>query len=65
MAEGRVRLDIDGPIAVITNDNPEKRNAFNDDMDAQLFDILGELRDEARGAGGHLARRRTLVVVRP
>lgn len=43
MAEGRVRLDIDGPIAVITNDNPEKRNAFNDDMDAQLFDILGEL----------------------
>ncbi len=44
MAEGRVRLEIDGPIAVITNDNPEKRNAFSDDMDAQLFDILGELR---------------------
>jgi enoyl-CoA hydratase/carnithine racemase len=44
VAEGRVRLDIDGPIATITNDNPEKRNAFNDDMDAQLFDILGQLR---------------------
>jgi len=40
---GQVRLEVDGPIAVITNDNPEKRNAFTDEMDAQLFDILGEL----------------------
>jgi enoyl-CoA hydratase/carnithine racemase len=40
----QVRLEIDGPIAVITNDNQEKRNAFTDDMDKQLFDILGELR---------------------
>ena len=39
-----VRLTIDGPIAVITNDNQEKRNAFTDDMDKQLFDILAELR---------------------
>ena len=34
MADGdgeRVRLEYDGPIAVITNDNPEKRNAFDDD----------------------------------
>ena len=45
MTDDRVRLTIDGPIAVITNDNPEKRNAFNDDMDVQLFEILGELRD--------------------
>ncbi|MCD9624117.1 enoyl-CoA hydratase/isomerase family protein [Rhabdothermincola salaria] len=44
MAAGQVRLDIDGAIATITNDNPEKRNAFTDDMDAQLFAILGELR---------------------
>jgi enoyl-CoA hydratase/carnithine racemase len=44
VTEGRVRLDIDGPIAIITNDNPEKRNAFNDDMDAQLFAILTELK---------------------
>ena len=41
---GQVRLDIDGAIAVITNDNPDKRNAFDDVMDAQLFDILGQLR---------------------
>jgi enoyl-CoA hydratase len=41
----KVRLDIDGQVAVITNDNPEKRNAFDDDMDARLFSILAELRD--------------------
>jgi len=40
---GTVRLEIDGPIATITNDNPEKHNAFDDDMDAQLFDIFAEL----------------------
>jgi enoyl-CoA hydratase/carnithine racemase len=40
----RVRLDIEGPIAIITNDNPDKHNAFDDEMDARLFDVLGELR---------------------
>jgi len=40
----RVHLTIDGPIATITNDNPEKHNAFDDDMDVELFDALGELR---------------------
>ena len=40
---GTVRLDIDGPIATITNDNPDKHNAFDDDMDVQLFDALGQL----------------------
>jgi enoyl-CoA hydratase len=40
---GQVRLEVDGAIAVITNDNPEKRNAFTDEMDAQLFEILSEL----------------------
>jgi enoyl-CoA hydratase/carnithine racemase len=43
--DDRVRLDIDGPIAVITNANPDKRNAFDDAMDLRLFEILGELRD--------------------
>lgn len=41
---GWVRLDVDGAIATITNDNPEKHNAFDDDMDQQLFEVLGELR---------------------
>ena len=31
MADARVRLEVDGPIATITNDNPEKHNAFDDD----------------------------------
>ena len=33
----------DGSIATITNDNPDKHNAFDDDMDAQLFSILEDL----------------------
>jgi enoyl-CoA hydratase/carnithine racemase len=40
---GTVRLEIDGPIATITNDNPEKHNAFDDDMDMQLFGIIDSL----------------------
>jgi enoyl-CoA hydratase/carnithine racemase len=44
MAVGDIRLEIDGPIAVVTNDNPDKRNAFTDAMDQRLFEILGELR---------------------
>ncbi len=44
---GTVRLDVNGPIAVITNDNPEKRNAFDDAMDLQLFDILAELKQRS------------------
>src|SRR3984893_17895122 len=38
-----VRLDVDGAIATITNDNPDKHNAFDDDMDAELFGILDQL----------------------
>jgi enoyl-CoA hydratase/carnithine racemase len=38
-----VRLEVDGSIATITNDNPDKHNAFDDDMDAQLFAIIDEL----------------------
>jgi len=41
---GHVHLEIDGAIATITNDHDEKHNAFDDDMDLELFDILGELK---------------------
>src|ERR1700712_4333999 len=41
---GQVTLEIDGKIATITNHNPDKHNAFDDDMDAQLFAALAELR---------------------
>jgi len=44
-ATDKIRLEVDGPIAVITNDNAEKHNAFDDEMDQRLFEILGELRE--------------------
>jgi enoyl-CoA hydratase/carnithine racemase len=37
---GSVRLEIEGQIATLTNDNPDKHNAFDDAMDAELFDAL-------------------------
>jgi len=40
----RLRFDVDGAIATITNDHPEKHNAFDDAMDLRLFEILDELR---------------------
>ncbi len=43
MPDPRVTLTYDGPVAVITNDNPDKKNAFDDDMDLALFEILAEL----------------------
>jgi len=45
---GRVHLEIDGPIATITNDHDTKHNAFDDDMDAELFSILAELKSMPR-----------------
>jgi len=38
-----VRLDYDGPVAVVSYDRPEKHNAFTDAMDRRLFEILAEL----------------------
>lgn len=36
-------LTYDGPIAVMTNNRPDKHNAANDEMDARLRDIIEEL----------------------
>jgi enoyl-CoA hydratase/carnithine racemase len=44
---GHVSLEIDGKIATITNHNPDKHNAFDDDMDSELFAILGELKQRS------------------
>ena len=41
---GTVHLDYQGPVAVITNDNQDKHNAFDNEMDAQLWEILAELK---------------------
>ena len=41
-----VQVQVESGIATITNDNPDHHNAFDDDMDAQLFEILGRLRGQ-------------------
>ena len=40
----RITFEIDGAVATITNRNPEKHNAFDDEMDARLWEILDELK---------------------
>lgn len=47
MGDERITLEVDGPIATITNNNPAKHNAFDDAMDLALFEILGELKARA------------------
>jgi enoyl-CoA hydratase/carnithine racemase len=45
-----ILLDFDGPVAIVSNNRPEKHNAANDEMDARLWEILEELhhREELR-----------------
>ncbi len=40
----RVRLEVEGAVATITNAAPDSHNAFDDAMDATLWEILAELR---------------------
>lgn len=40
-----ITLDFDGPVAVLSNDRPEKHNAANDAMDRRLFECLRELHE--------------------
>jgi enoyl-CoA hydratase/carnithine racemase len=43
MASDLITLEVDGPVAILSNNRPEKHNAANDEMDAQLWEALGEL----------------------
>jgi len=45
-----ISLEWDGPIAILSNNRPEKHNAANDAMDARLWELLAELhrRDDLR-----------------
>jgi len=43
MAVSLIELVIEGNVAVVTNNRPEKHNAANDEMDRQLFDALEEI----------------------
>ncbi len=44
MSDPRIRLDFDGPIAIVTNNHPAKHNAFDDDMDLALFEAFAEIK---------------------
>lgn len=43
MASDTILLEYDGPVAVVSNNRPEKHNAANDAMDARLWEVLEEL----------------------
>ncbi|MBY0402034.1 enoyl-CoA hydratase/isomerase family protein [Myxococcota bacterium] len=43
MGTNLITLEYDGPVAIITNNRPEKHNAANDEMDEGLRAILDEL----------------------
>ena len=40
-----VLLRIDGPVAVVSLNRPERHNAFNDAMDIRFFEVLAEVRE--------------------
>jgi enoyl-CoA hydratase/carnithine racemase len=38
-----ITLEFDGPVAIMSNNRPEKHNAANNEMDARLWEVLDEL----------------------
>jgi enoyl-CoA hydratase/carnithine racemase len=68
---GAVRLAFEGRIATITNDNPDKHNAFDDAMDLALFEVLREIGDHPevravvwRGEGKSFSSGRDVASIR-
>jgi enoyl-CoA hydratase/carnithine racemase len=47
MPSDTILLEFDGPLAIISNNRPDKHNAANDEMDARLWEILAELEQRA------------------
>lgn len=45
MSQETITLEFDGPVAIISNNRPEKHNAANDAMDLRLWEVLGELHE--------------------
>ena len=43
MPSDTILLEYDGPLAIVSNNRPDKHNAANDEMDARLWEILAEL----------------------
>ena len=42
-SEDLITLEYDGPVAVLSNNRPDKHNAANDAMDTRLWQCLEEL----------------------
>ena len=47
MPSDTILLEFDGPLAIVSNNRPDKHNAANDEMDARLWEILAELEQRA------------------
>ncbi len=45
MSQETITLEFDGPVAIMSNNRPEKHNAANDAMDLRLWEVLGELHE--------------------
>ena len=45
MSSGTVLLTVDDGVAVVSLNRPDRHNAFNDEMDARFFEVLGSLRE--------------------
>lgn len=43
MTSGTVTVSLEGPVAVVSLNRPDRHNAFNDEMDVAFFDALEEL----------------------
>jgi enoyl-CoA hydratase/carnithine racemase len=43
MGSDTLLLEYDGPVAVLSNNRPDKHNAANNEMDARLWELLAEL----------------------
>ncbi len=42
MSSDLIEVEYDGPVAIMSNNRPEKHNAANDEMDARLWELLEE-----------------------
>ena len=43
MSSDTILLEFDGPVAIVSNNRPEKHNAANNEMDERLWEVLEEL----------------------
>lgn len=45
MSSDTVKLELDGAVAIVSLNRPDRHNAFNDEMDGRFFDVLAELHE--------------------